>query len=141
MHVPLYLHPGESLITKYCQGTSSRICIESDNRMQSLCSHFGVTDERDFRYMFTKSIFSCITTLFSPSCPLSHREKREYVRAVIENPHVRSRCSDVFGGFSAKFLCAVIRGGSVSLNMAVFYFVALAGKLAPKLFMTLKHRK
>lgn len=134
------MHPGESLISKYCD-SKFQVCLKSDEKMQALCRHFGIEDEADFRYMFSKSVFSCITTLFSPSCPLSEREKRSYVRDIAANPHVRARCRNVFGGLSPNFLCAVLRTGNAPLILAVFRLVALAGKVAPGLVMTIKHRK
>lgn len=134
------MHPGESLITRYYD-RKFQVCLEADSRMQELCRRFGVREEQDARYMFAKSVFSCITTLFTPGCPLSQGEKREYVRRIAESPQVRERCQRVFGGFAANFLCAVLRGGSVTLILAVFRLVALSGRLAPALFTGLKHRK
>ena len=134
------MHPGESLITKYCD-SKLQVCLESDDKVQALCRRFDIENEADFRYMFAKSVFSCITTLFSPSCPLSVEEKRDYVRTISANDHVRRRCRDVFGGLSPNFLCAVLRTGNGLLILAVFRLVALAGEAAPVLFMLIKHRK
>ncbi len=134
------MHQGESLITKYYH-KKFQVCLEADRKMGQLCQSFGVTDEGDARYMFAKSVFSCITTLFTPGCPLGAGEKRDYVRRIAENEQVRSRCRQVFGGFAVNFLCAVLQSGSVTLILAVFRMVALSGRLAPALFTSLKHRK
>ena len=40
-----------------------------------------------------------------------------------------------------NFLCAVVRTRNITLNLFVFRMVALVGKLAPKLFMAIKHKK
>jgi hypothetical protein len=40
-----------------------------------------------------------------------------------------------------NLLCAVVRSGIIRLNMLVFRLVALAGRLSPKIFTKLKHRK
>ena len=45
------------------------------------------------------------------------------------------------GGAAVKLPCAVIRSGNVTLTMFTFRMMALAGKLFPKLFMQIKHRK
>ena len=134
------MHPGESLITRYYDKKPD-ICLEVDARMEKLAERFGADDGEVFRYMFAKGIFSCITMLYMPSCPLSFAEKRTYVRRVVENERVRRRCRDCFGGAAVNLLCAVLRTGSVGLNMLVFRFVAAAGQLAPALFTRLKHRK
>lgn len=134
------MHPGESLITRFYD-KKLRVCLEADDRIETLCARFGVSDERVFRYMFSKSVFSCLTTLFSPGCPLSHSEKRAYVSAVVKNGRVHRRCRDTFGGLPANALCAVVRSGNVTLNMLTFRLVAFVGRVSPKLFMALKHRK
>ena len=134
------MHRGESLITRYYD-KKPEVCLLSDQRMQELCRRFGVTEEGDFRYMFMKSVFSCLTTLYAPNCALSGGEKRAEIGRIIRNGQVVSRSRDVFGGPAVKLLCAVIRTGNVTLNALCFRFVAFAGKAAPKLFTKLKHKK
>ena len=134
------MYPGESLITRYYDRKPD-ICLEIDRRMEALCRRFGVSDERDFRYMFMKSIFSCLTTLFSPRCTLTRGEKRREIRRVITDARVLSRSRDVFGGPAVRILCAVIRTKNVTLNYLCFSLVARAGELAPRLFTKLKHQK
>ena len=134
------MYPGESLITRYYDKKLD-ICVESDRRMEALCERFGVSDQRDQRYMFMKSVFSCLTTLFSPRCTLTAAQKRAEIRRTVTNERVLSRSRDVFGGTAVRMLCAVIRTKNVPLNYVTFRFVARAGTLAPRLFTKLKHRK
>ena len=134
------MYPGDSLITRYYD-RKLEICAEADRRMESLCRRFGVEDERDFRYMFMKGVFSCLTTLFSPRCTLTRREKRAEIRRAVTDERVLARSRDVFGGAAVRALCSVVRTENVTLNYVVFYLVARAGALAPRLFTKLKHRK
>ena len=136
------MHPGESLISRFCQD-KPLVCLEADAEVQRLCASLGCGEDTDAdcRYMFAKSIFSCMTTLFSPNCPLRAGEKAEYVRRIINEPQVRLRCRKVFGGSVPNLLCSVVRSGQVWLNMAVFRLLVLAGRLSPALFTRLKHRK
>ncbi len=134
------MYPGESLITRYYDKKLD-ICVESDRRMEALCERFGVTDQRDHRYMFMKSVFSCMTTLFSPHCTLTGAERQAEIRRAVLNEHVQERSRDVFGGAAVQALCGVVRTKNVALNYAAFHFVARAGELAPRLFTRLKHRK
>lgn len=134
------MHEGESLITKFYDKKFA-VCLQSDERMQELCREFGVTDEGIFKYMFVKTVFSCFTTLFSPSCKLTHREKLAYVRNIIRNEHVRARSRGVSGGVPVKLLCAVMHTGSGLLTLFAFRMVSFVGKAAPELFLKLKHRK
>lgn len=134
------MHKGESLITKYYD-KKFQVCLEADARVERLCGELGVEADADFRYMFMKSVFSCLTNLFSDSCTLSGAEKRKAVREIIGNERVRRRSRGASGGLPTEVLCAVIRSGSTELNLLAFHLLALSGKLAPGLFMKLKHRK
>ena len=136
------MHPGESLITRFCP-EKPQVCLEADSTVQRLAAGLGADESigADCRYMFAKSIFSCMTTLFSPSCPLSKQQRRDYVREIINTPQVRQRCRRVFGGPVPNLLCAVVRSRQVWLNIAVFRLLVLAGQLSPALFTKLKHKK
>ena len=134
------MHNGESLISKFYPKKFS-VCIEADIRAQELCEKFGVSDDADFRYMFAKSVFSCITTLFTPSCMLSDEGRLIYIRESSSNPRVQQRCRDTSGGAPTNTLCRVLRKGSPRQIMSIFRMVALVGEQAPDLFMKLKHRK
>ena len=134
------MHEGESLISRYYDKKFA-VCLETDSRMQSLCRRFGVKDDADMRYMFLKSVFSCLTTLFSPSCPLRYGEKRAEVRRILANGQLQKRSRRAAGGLPTRVLAWVLRTGNVSLVMLCFRFVAWVGKTAPGLFMKIKHRK
>ena len=134
------MHEGESLITKFYD-KKLQVCLESDAQVERLCKELGVEDDNDCKYMFAKSIFSCITNLFSPSCKLTKAEQRAFVHSVVENEQVRRRCSGVSAGLPTKVLCGVLKSGSVGLNLLTFRAVAFVGKAAPALFIKLKHRK
>ena len=134
------MHEGESLISKYYD-RKFEVCLEIDRRMEDMCRSLGVTDERDFRYMFAKSVFSCLTTLYAPSCPLTEEEKRAAVKEIASNERVRRRCRDCSGGLPVRALCAVLRSGDPALTLAAFRGVAWMGRTAPNLFTSIKHRK
>ena len=134
------MHPGESLITRYYD-KKPYVCCLADTRMTELCDRFGTVDDAPCRYMFVKSIFSCITNLFAKSCTLSRREKRAYVRDILATEQVHQRAKGTFGGLSVKGLCLIMRTRLVWLNMLAFRAVAFAGEALPGLFMALKHKK
>jgi len=134
------MQPGESLITKFYE-KKPQVCCEADDRMSELCRKFGTKDDSGCRYMFIKSIFSCMTNLYAPSCTLSYSGKREYVKAILKNEQVRNRSHGVFGGTVEKLMCTVMRSGIVWLNMLMFRVVYTAGRLTPQLFLKLKHKK
>lgn len=134
------MHKGESLITRYYDKKFA-VCLEIDCRVEQLCRELGVTDEADFRYMFAKSVFSCLTNLYSRSCTLTVEEKRRVAKEITGNEQVKRRCRDTSGGLPTEVLCRVLASGSAGLTLAAFHAVARTGELAPALFIKLKHRK
>lgn len=137
----LYLmHEGESLITKFYDRKLD-ICFEADARMQELCSEFDAPENGYFAYMFIKGILSCMTNLFSPSCKLSFSEKCAYVRRILNDERVIARSKNVSGGKAFKLLCALMRTRLVLVNLAAAWGMTVVSKLAPKLFLKLKHKK
>lgn len=134
------MHNGESLISRFYPKKFT-VCIEADIRAQELCEKFGIADDADLRYMFAKSVFSCITTLFTPSCTLSDEGRLIYIREIKSNPRVQQRCRDTAGGTPVNALCRVLRKGTPRQILNSFRMVAFVGDRAPDLFMKLKHRK
>lgn len=134
------MHDGESLITKYYDKKFD-VCKEIDERVEGICSELGISDQSDFKYMFSKSVFSCITTLFSTSCKMRREEKEDVVRDIITDPRVERRCKGASGGLPTTVLNSCLRSGSVGLNLFMFHAVAVVGEKAPALFIKLKHKK
>ncbi len=134
------LHAGESLISKYYE-KKFQVCLEIDERAQGLCRVFGVEDDAAFRYMFLKSVFSCLTTLFTPGCPLDREGKRKAAQEIVTSERVRERSTGAEGGMPVKVLAGVLRSGSPGLSLAVFHALAGLSKAAPELFRKIKHRK
>jgi glycosyltransferase involved in cell wall biosynthesis len=134
------MHEGESLITRYYD-KKFRVCCEADEAMEQLCEKLGVSEQADFRYMFAKSVFSCMTTLYARNCRLTRPEKRAVVSEIVNHPRVQRRCRDCAGGLPTRLLCAVLRSRLVGLNLFVFKLVAWCGERLPRLFTRIKHRK
>ena len=134
------MHEGESLITRYYEKKFD-VCCEIDRRMEALCRELGVREDADFRYMFAKSVFSCMTTLYARSCRLSRAEKLAVTARIGSDERVHLRCRDAAGGLPTRALCAVLRSGKPGLTLACFRGVAWAGEHWPGLFTRLKHRK
>lgn len=134
------MHEGESLITRYYD-KKFRVCCEVDEAMERLCEKLGVSEQADFRYMFAKSVFSCMTTLYARSCRLTRPEKRAVVSQIVNEARVRRRCRDCSGGLPVNLLSAVLHSRLVGLNLFVFRLVAWCGEHLPRLFTRIKHRK
>lgn len=134
------MHPGDSLISKFYQDKFS-VCLEADRRARELIDADDGSGDADLRFMFAKSVFSCITTLFSPSCPLSDSEKKDYIREICSSEQLKQRCRNTSGGAAPNILCAVLQSGNVPLILAVFRAVVFISTRSPDLTMKIKHRK
>ena len=134
------MHKGQSLITGFYKN-KAEICVLIDERMEELCRKYKVKDDSAFRYMFAKSIFSCFANLFSPTCKLSHSEKRNYIWKIISDEHVLERCKGAKGSLAIRIICWIMSTGSISLNMFAAYAASLFSKLSPDSFRKIKHKK
>ncbi len=134
------MHRGESLISRY-EEKKFRVCCEIDERIESMCAELGVGGQKDYRYMFAKSVFSCLTNLYARSCQLPRREKRAAARRIVNDPRVCRRCRNASGGLPTRVLCAVLRTRWVWLNLLCFHTLAWTGERFPGLFLKLKHKK
>ena len=134
------MHEGESLITRYYEKKFD-VCCEIDSRIEKLCGDLHVRDDADFRYMFAKSVFSCLTNLYSRSCTLTGEEKRAVAERIGGDPRVLRRCRDASGGLPTRVLCAVLRSGRPGLTLDCFRALAWTGEHLPGLFTRIKHRK
>lgn len=133
------MYPG-SLINSY-QANKAEVCVRIDQRVTRLCEEFHVAEDAPFRYMFIKSIFSCMVTLFSPKCPLTGKEKCAYIRRIVNDEYILSRCKGGAGGTAGKAVGAVLSSRSVLLNYCAAGFAAGFGSAFPELFRKIKHKK
>ena len=134
------MYNSASLISGYYD-RKPEVCKISDGRVRELCAKFGVQDDRDCRYMFLKSVFSCLTNLYSPSCRISRREKRAYAERILRDPYIRERIRNVGGGTAAKMLGMLLSTGSVTLNLAGAWLMSRLSSVVPQLFQKIKHKK
>lgn len=134
------MHPGESLTTRYYDKKLA-VCFQAGERMEQLRLQLEAPEDRYFSYMFLKNIWSCMANLYAPSCPLTRREKRDYMRALLADERIQSHSRTARGGPAVRLLCVVLRTKSIFLNLAAARTMTLVSRLAPKLFLKLKHKK
>lgn len=134
------MYNSASLISGYYDRKPD-VCIYSDGRVRELCEKFGVNDDADCRYMFMKSIFSCLTNLYSPSCRLSGDEKRKYAKRILDDSYVLERVRGTGGGTAAKMLSSLISTRSVFLNLSAAKLMTVLSASVPLMFQKIKHRK
>ncbi|MDO5445650.1 MAG: glycosyltransferase family 2 protein [Eubacteriales bacterium] len=134
------MYNSASLISGYYD-RKPEVCRISDGRVRELCKKFGVTDDKDCRYMYLKSVFSCLTNLYSPTCKLSDQEKRAYAGRILKDEYVRERVKGTGGGTAAKAISALLRTGSISLNLSAAKVLSAVSGSTPLLMQKIKHKK
>lgn len=120
-----YIIDGDvSLISSYYDKKAD-VCLEIYERFSALNAACRKNaDNSNIKYMFLKSILSCLTVLFSGRCKLSRREKRDAVRKVICNKKIiKALRGKIGGGAAVKIIRAVISSGCVGLNILLSKFV------------------
>ncbi|MBQ3865768.1 MAG: glycosyltransferase family 2 protein [Clostridia bacterium] len=136
-----YRQRGGSLISRFLP-EKAEACRRADALFRE-AARKGRAPEEECRetadYMLVKSLWSCLTTLFSPTCPLSGREKKEYVRVLLRAEGGAERRYPADCGRAFKLLAKVWRTGRPGLVLATARAVALASRLAPGAARRAKH--
>lgn len=132
---------GGSLVSRYLP-EKFEICGRLDDRVRELAEQCGGMDEQGqkvFSYMYLKSVLSCVSVLFSPSCPLKIKEKYYKVKKMVKHPYVRAQIR-FSGGNGAMFSlsCLILRTGFVLPSMLLGWGIAKTERCFPRLFLKAK---
>jgi glycosyltransferase involved in cell wall biosynthesis len=137
-----YRAQGESLVTRYLP-EKFEICGKLDQRVRELagyCGEIGEQGRSHFSYMYIKSVLSCISVLFSSSCPLTVPEKYQRVREMKTHPYVRAQlCHTKGNGALFSFLCLILRTRPVWPSMLLGWGISFAQRRLSRLFLRAKH--
>lgn len=134
----------ESLISKFYED-KFKVSLLIHERAQKLAHDCGaVTSEAAeiFDYMFLKTVTSCMTNMYSPSCTYTFRQKYDFVNDILANPAVKAAAKRKYNRpIFFKLLAKNIRSGVVLTNLASAYFITITSKSAPRLFIRAKHNR
>ena len=130
-----------SLISRFLPDKPA-VCREADEAFRTLAKALGAWDEpcrAAADYMLVKSLWSALTTLYSPSCPLTRREKTAYVRAVLAEEQGRERIYPADCGKAFRVLAKVLAKGSPSTVRVTAKAVATLSGILPDAARRAKH--
>ncbi|MBR3837241.1 MAG: glycosyltransferase family 2 protein [Clostridia bacterium] len=137
-----YVQQEGSLISRFLP-EKPQVCRKIHLRILALAESLGKIEpqsEEVYSYMYLKSLLSAFSTLFSPSCSLSFREKRQYVKEALlqkELGEIRRLPRDA--GLSFKILSKILFTRSATLNLAAAWGIHSLSRLSPALFRKAKH--
>lgn len=134
------IQPSDSLISNFFEN-KPLICKEIDIRVENLRHKYMISDDNAFKYMFAKSIFSCMANMFTSSCNLSFKEKKEYTRKILTDNYIIDRITDVNGNLYIKLISKIMLSKYILLNIFIAKFASVSSKVLPKLFEKIKHKK
>ena len=130
--------PG-SLISRFLSD-KCEICREVDDAFRALAKELNAPACREAAdYMLVKSLWSAFTTLFSPSCPLSAGEKKDYVRAALAEERGQERRFPADCGRAFKILAKTLASGDTAAVCRTARLVALASRVMPSAARRAKH--
>jgi len=138
-----YIQHPNSLISRFLL-QKPEICGRIDERIRALVSDKcgNATPEANavLSYMYVKSLLSCMPALFSPGCPLSFKEKRDYVKKIRAQQGLsRATSFPADCGKSFAILSSLLKNGGTDVNLLAALGVHAASRLAPRLFRKAKH--
>lgn len=137
-----YIQRKGSLVSRFLEN-KAKICLEIDTAVRALAQKKGGVDkngEKVFDYMYVKSLLSSFATLFSPNCPLSLQEKRNYVKEALEQKDLPSSANYPKDCGTAFRALAFLAGTKLSLlNLFAAWGVNVAARVLPRFFRKAKH--
>lgn len=136
---------GGSLVTRYLP-QKFELCCHIDDAVRRLARENGEISEEGeaiFSHMFLKSVLSCISVLYTPTCPLRLKYKYREVRRMVRHPQVRAclkthgdpRCNQ---GLLFSIGRIVLKSGWVLPNLLLGWGISKAQRIAPRIFLRAK---
>jgi hypothetical protein len=137
-----YIQKEGSLISRFLPEKPA-LCRRIHAGIRSLARKKGVPEgaaEKHWNYMYLKSLFSCLSGLFSPTCPYRLREKRSYVKEILSQKEI-SEANEFPSEAGRAFLALthVLKSGCVTACLAAAWGVHTASCILPDFVRKAKH--
>ena len=137
-----FIRSKESLVSKFYD-KKFEVCNRFDRTIKDFQRDRGISDEtsrQEINYMYLKSILSCETNLFLPSCPYSFSTKKAKIREILSHEQVRSAVREYRPrGFVMNTVVRVIKTESSFLNIAMASSISFVSRHFSTAFIRAKH--
>lgn len=104
--------------------------------LSDVCEPSG--DKRDIKYMYMKSVLSCLTVLYSKKCKKTNAEKRSENKKIISSDEISSVLDMKFSKFSDEIIRKILISKNVFLSFLLAKMTVFAQENMTSLFLKLK---
>lgn len=137
-----FIRSKESLVSKFYD-KKFEVCNLFDRSVRTFIDDYAITDSdslQEINYMYLKSILSCETNLFLPSCPYSTKEKKAALKTILTNDQVRSAVARYQPrGFVMNTVVRIFRTESVFWNRWMAWAISFISRHFSTAFIKAKH--
>ncbi len=137
-----FIRSKESLVSKFYD-KKFEVCNRFDKTIQEFQRVRGIGDDQsmqEINYMYLKSILSCETNLFLPSCPYPLAEKKAKIREILTNEQVRAAIRRYRPrGFVMNTAVRVMKTESCFLNIMMAFSISFVSRHFSTAFIKAKH--
>ncbi|MBE6952583.1 MAG: glycosyltransferase family 2 protein [Ruminococcaceae bacterium] len=137
-----FIRSKESLVSKFYD-KKFEVCNLFDRSIRAFIDDYAITDSdslQEINYMYLKSILSCETNLFLPSCPYSRKEKKATLKAILTNDQVRAAVARYLPrGFVMNTVVRIFRTESVFWNRWMAWAISFISRHFSTAFIKAKH--
>lgn len=127
------------------EGKSSLTNKYFDNKFETFLEFYNVLldltdkDLQGFSALFLKGTMSCIIPLHSASCPLDFKQKRQYIKTILDHPRVQFAVENSLTDTSIrKIMKFLFQTKSIELNYAASKMMYILSNVSPKIIEKLK---
>lgn len=141
----LYVISGDNSLTRSYYDKKFEACLLVDQQICALALEWGNESQyaqEVWDYMFFKTVLSCLTQLYSPTCSLSGKMRRVLAREILNHPKVnRKLLLNRSVGVLVRSVYFIVRSRILWLNSLTARIILLVEKMEISLMIKIKHRK
>ncbi len=137
-----YSRTSESLVTKF-YNKKFEVCNLIQLAIDKLILFYQINDQKslsNFKYMYLKSILSCVTNLYLPSCNYSAKEKKQEIQNILNDSYFQKQLKSYDNANKIMaFIAFVLNSKNIFLISLLAKFILFVSHFFPSAFIASKH--
>lgn len=138
-----YIRNNDSLVTRYCPDKLD-VCCKINSQVTEYVNYDTSSHsvQKDYDYMFFKSIVSCLTNFCTSTSPLSYTQQRLAIKTLLCNVDVQLllKKRNNYNVFCTLISCT-LKFGNITLIHWIGKGIILVSTYAPSLYIKSKHKE